>query len=148
MKKKAAVKAAKKTTVKRKALIRRIRPQTAFTFLDRTLPKFILEEPRRMEMGTWCERGRRGRGSAPCGTVGCVGGWTEILTGHSDAATVLGLRGSQTGELFFNDLMYDADQGTIRHAKRVVQRIRGFAKEHEEQLRAHMIRPRGNRRRH
>lgn len=42
----------------------------------------VLEEPRRLNMGTWGRKAshRLGDDAPPCGTVGCIAGWCVFLS--------------------------------------------------------------------
>lgn len=43
--------------------------------LLRRVAKHIVEEPRRYNQGSWCDRSN----DAPCGTMACIAGWAVIL---------------------------------------------------------------------
>lgn len=132
----------------------KLRRQSAFTFLMVTLPRFILAEPRRMRMGCWAEPfsdlvivEEPAASAPPCKTVGCIGGWTELLVGgRRYADEILGLTDRQAGVLMYGRLCYAKGQGTKEHAKKVVAHMRAFAKAHEQQLRGTMITPTPSRR--
>ena len=95
---------------------------TAFEFLTVDLPAVALEEPRRMRMAFWIEDAAIV--SVPsmrpaCGTVCCIGGWTEMMVYGADlrytsfrfksAGDLLGIDVEQRDELFQDhDLMYAA----------------------------------------
>ena len=103
--------------------------------------KIAIADPRRMRMKVWSLAGDHEllRWGIPptehpaCGTVGCIGGWANILRPHS----TLGLTARMRMELFFNDtLCRAADQGTLAHAKRVVAHIRKFQRKYAKRLKA------------
>jgi hypothetical protein len=135
----------------------KLRRQSAHLFLTKTLPTFILEEPRRIRMGIWLESimdpvrfSRIEKQETPsCGTVGCIGGWTEALTGarRGKATQVLGLKHpQQSDELFMPVRLVDAEtQGTPAHARAVVRHLHRFATKYKMQLRRTMITPRPSR---
>ena len=131
-------------TITRTALPRLRRRVTAYTFLAKVLPKVILAEPRRMRMGIWQLQAWKDMDNRPaCGTVGCIGGWTEIMTGRR-AARVLGLRdqwSKASRELFFGPLTNDLDQGMPLHARRVVAHLKRFATKYRATLRQTVIEP-------
>lgn len=105
-----------------------------------------LEEPKRMDMEHWrllADDDYDSHHAFPaCGMVGCIGGWTEALTGYADAATVLGLNAVQEHDLFYHEtLVVDANRRaqTPEHADAVVTHIREFQKQHAKQLKAKPI---------
>lgn len=117
--------------------------KTAYGLLSEVV-RLVEEEPKRMWMGIWSacaadvilDKSRR----PACGTVGCVGGWCEVLVPGSSAQKTLGLTGVQSAGLFLdNDLCCDRYQGTLGHARRVVRHVRRFQKAHETQLRKKKI---------
>jgi len=67
----------------------------------------ILAEPRRLDMGEWLLQGEPGEilcGSTfpECGTIGCISGWAEILSGQGmSGEVVLELTPAQECELFY-----------------------------------------------
>lgn len=101
-------------------------------------------------MGTWFENVEGSRMAHPaCGFIGCVGGWTEILTGISKPAMeILGLTVHQSNDLFFSRrVVAHGPQGGKRHAEFVIAHLLKFAAAREQQLRHHMITPIPSRRR-
>jgi hypothetical protein len=42
--------------------------------------KHILAEPKRINMNNWCYKKPKSRGGPACGTVGCIAGWTVLLS--------------------------------------------------------------------
>jgi hypothetical protein len=77
--------------------------------LLRKIQKHILEEPKRIYMPRWrlvfSAIRKEGLCAPECGTVGCIGGWAEILSGvEGYARDLLGLD-SEHGEAsrLFND---------------------------------------------
>ena len=98
------------------------RATNAYRFLTVTLVGVITDEPKRMHMRTWRQRRMEpGKRVPDCGTIGCIGGWTELLVnpgGHRSASSILGFQhdSHHTDELFFpEDLCNDDAQGTKRH---------------------------------
>lgn len=85
-----------------------------------------------------------------CNTVGCIAGWTLVMTGQQHvshgfmdaAAATLGLTYEQACDLFTpsDDLCTDPEQGTAAHAERVIVHVLAFAAKHEGQLRARELR--------
>src|SRR5689334_3520416 len=85
--------------------------------LLRKIQKHILAVPQRFDMTVWASDGLTpgmeriydpwGAGveikdTVPeCGTVCCIGGWAETLTGTDDADAALGLRWDQSERLFY-----------------------------------------------
>lgn len=123
---------------------------TAYELLDE-IAALALDEPKRIHMNFWhlsADHAHDARcllhGFPACGTVGCIGGWVELLTKSEDATKTLGLKPSQSGELFYNDdLLEDAGDAyrggnaqTAAHAANVVAHIRKFQDQHEAQLKA------------
>lgn len=86
--------------------------------LLRKVEAHILEEPKRYNQNTVCEiyspariKQRKGWGGdvsfiPPCGTVACIGGWVNVLSGHRRsknldlAKKTLGLTEEQSDRLF------------------------------------------------
>lgn len=73
--------------------------------LLRKVQKHILAEPRRLNMNVVV--GKVDTSESPCGTVGCIAGWTCILSGVPEADTdlrkaqsLLGLTREQRDRLF------------------------------------------------
>jgi hypothetical protein len=114
--------------------------KTAYGLLS-DIAKLALTEPKRMWMCAWggeagnaCDYYALGDGPA-CGTVGCIGGWTDVLRPRGDAWETLGLTGEQRSELFEpRALIRDPEQGTLAHAKRVAAHIRRFQRTYRAQL--------------
>lgn len=113
--------------------------KTAYGLLS-FIAKITAEEPKRMHMGEW--RVTQPNWSAnhikfpACGTVGCIGGWTEILSGQI-AEAILGLTNDQQEELFFpSRLTGAARQGTAAHAAKVIRHIEKFQRKYSKQLKA------------
>lgn len=86
--------------------------------LLRRIKKHILEEPKRLEMGVFCEHGEPGEylisdgietEFAKCGTAACIAGWASILSGNDQehpetfATRVLELKFGQAARLFYVD---------------------------------------------
>lgn len=70
----------------------------------------ILEEPRRLRMTTWFYKTDLvDPMSPPCGTIGCIAGFTVMLSGkivevetvQEEAMELLGINDKQAGELFY-----------------------------------------------
>lgn len=126
------------------------RAVSAYAFLVDVLVPVLDEDPARVAMGFWIDAHDDARcagggavvtGARPeCGTVGCVGGWAEFITGgyrHDglNARESLGLSFEQAEELFMpKNLLYAKNQGTRRHATAVVKHVRRFAEKYRAQL--------------
>lgn len=127
-------------------LIPKSRAKTAYVLLSE-VRALALEEPKRMRMSCW--GGVVGNAETlpeshrpACGTVGCIGGWVNVLSPKSrrnGASSILGLNSDQTDELFYGDLCTDDDQGTMKHARRVGALIRKFQKKYRAQLLAKKV---------
>lgn len=123
------------------------------TRLLRKVKRHILEEPKRLDMGTWGESSRR----SPCGTVGCIAGWGMVLSqkhperfiGEENAdalaellgswtedpgASALGITTEQARRLFYVDQWpehFRKGYGRLakqKKAERVAERIEHFIK--------------------
>lgn len=76
--------------------------------LLRKVQKHILEEPRRLNMDVVLNKvDTKIKHNPPCGTVGCIAGWTVMLTGNEGefgrydlAVQLLDLNGTQRDKLF------------------------------------------------
>ena len=86
----------------------------------RKVQKHILSEPRRLDMETWTElltdEEKKLPSSPPCGTVGCIGGWTNILSktlGDIQAAEVLGITQDEKECLFYT-WKFQKGKGAVR----------------------------------
>ncbi len=129
---------------------------TAYGLLNAVI-RVTLEDYRRIVMGIVCIRGRylekEYRYSfyyhrPPCGAIGCIAGWTLILTNNTDldelnmgvtyfARRLLGLSPNQEEELFYpHDLIHSRTSQTKEHAIAVIKHIRAFQKKYKEQLKA------------
>jgi len=145
-----------------RSLIPRLtKPMSSYDFLTKWLPEEVfLPEPRRLRMQWWHADATNGLGglygllaSTPnmipeCGTVGCIGGWTElVLTGSARLEEVkvreaLGLTYEMADELFYDHAMCSLpNQGTRGHTLAVIRHIKDFARRHETELKAHIINP-------
>lgn len=132
--------------------------KTAYGLLGE-IPKLILQEPKRYDQTCVLEvapkDGRHNPSNyPPCGTVGCVAGWTVALTEPPrrvnrlilkanvmvHAARILGLTIGQAEELFAAGQAGIHPQ-TLGHAKRGARHIARFRKRYAKQLRAKRIRP-------
>jgi hypothetical protein len=117
----------------------------AYELLDE-IKALALEEPKRMNMGLWrVEDGDEWTIAAfeidlpSCGTVGCIGGWAEVLAGSSDA---LGLTWCQSEELFSGDALIAESiriGQTVEHAQHVADHITAFQQKYEAQLKAKAV---------
>lgn len=122
------------------------RAKTAYGVLS-DIARLTQREPKRMRMAAWGgEANNAGyldsRLLPACNTVGCIGGWTNLLTGTTGschAETVLGLTREQANDLFYGPLCTEDGQGTVRHARRVVGLIRRFQRAHRQQLLAKKV---------
>lgn len=105
------------------------------------------ELKRYLQMGWNREYARR---KPACGTVGCVAGWTALMTlpvkmvpqvdTSAHAAKVLGLTNNQAAELFDGDAAGEAYEQTPReHAEAGIKHIRAFMKKHEKKLKAKKV---------
>ncbi len=101
--------------------------------------RHILEEPKRISMGVWICLDARRDGFltvSECNTIGCIGGWTEMLGGRFDklsdnygstAVEILGLNMHQRRTLFFDSrLCHAKSQQTPSHARAVAKHIDRF----------------------
>jgi hypothetical protein len=122
---------------------------TAYELLDE-IAALALEEPKRMAMSEWLLN--KGDESLPagflgwpsCNTVGCIGGWTNMLVPHLYVSQVLGLNVDQQSELCYpDDLVYADNPQTPEHAQAVVEHIHAFQAKYESQLHGHVI-PKGS----
>jgi hypothetical protein len=129
--------------------------KTAFDLLS-DVAALALAEPRRIHMNFWrlTSTGMNSSKAVPqgfpaCGTVGCIGGWTEqIARGRKrDAGVILGLTHSQRMELFYPQALLDdagsayeaGDAQTPEHAEKVAAHIKAFQKRYREQLKAKAV---------
>jgi len=107
----------------------------------------ILEEPKRLRMGTILHTNAKERGwdnTPVCNTVGCIAGWTCVLGGspavraHSSIARdLLDVTHEQGERLFFSypdgfEHIFD-DDGSEETAKLVAKRIDLFIKTNGEE---------------
>lgn len=139
----------------KKNLIPKSTAKTAYGLLS-DVCRFIIAEPQRIAMGVWKTRGIPSNtietfsifaDAVPtitfpkCGTVGCIGGWTETLSnkrGH--AADILGLDSDSADALFMQPALCAArNQQTVRHARAVISHVRRFQKQHAAQLKAKRV---------
>lgn len=115
--------------------------------LLRKVKRHILEEPRRLLMYTWASNSN----DAPCGTAGCIAGWSAILSGRpadevkavqdhaasivfrGEAAQLLRISDAQAARLFYAgnwpnpfrmDYVYNFDR--IKRAQITADRIEHF----------------------
>lgn len=132
--------------------------KTAYGVLS-DVATLALKEPMRIAMATWRQQGDPGE-TIPsdsifalrtvtlpkCGTVGCIGGWTETIVPvrrgrYHSAMAILGLDSAQQNELFYPKALTDAPvQQTQEHALAVVTHIRKFQKKYKAQLLAKAVR--------
>lgn len=118
--------------------------KTAYSLLS-DIAQLALDEPKRMRMATVLAVGDTNSFPA-CKTVGCIAGWTDMLTTTSAtmewgeiimerATATLGLTTRQRDELFCDGRLCGArNQQTPKHAKSVVAHIRRFQKKNRAQL--------------
>lgn len=113
----------------------------------------VLAEPRRLSMRTWCisrdmlapgedARDYVARGFPSCGTVGCIGGWTETLRPDAAARITLGIDRDLGEELFYPRELLAQREQTVAHARATVAHIRRFQRKYAAQLKAHEL-PKG-----
>lgn len=126
----------------------------------------ILEEPRRYSQGDWILDpnyleehwiGTVDERIPECGTIGCVAGWTVVMTQSTIptnttvieemAKQLLGLDGRQARSLFSGAALENyidpgevlPDFGTREYAELGARHIRDFMAEHEAQLKAYTV---------
>lgn len=86
--------------------------------LLRKIQKHIIQEPRRLDMNVIRHFvDPKGKENPPCGTVGCIAGWANVLSGNyekfdyyiglSEAASTLGLDLGQRERLFTEPILYN-----------------------------------------
>lgn len=121
------------TTVKKKKVMLKSKATNAYDVLSE-VREIILDEPLRYNQVTYLSTGD-GPGFPKCGTVACVAGWTEVITGSTMASDVLGLTDAQAGELFFYGAVKGKPQ-TPMHAKLGAAHIARFQKKYAKQLKA------------
>jgi hypothetical protein len=130
-----------------------VRASNAYELLD-GIRRLILEEPLRINMNHFYAPPSQRRAEPRCGMVGCIGGWTNILTNpdgdrwswdnSEDARLTLGLTQSQAYDLFWDRVLITeagetASGGmaqTFEHAQHVADHIERFQKRYEAQLKA------------
>lgn len=125
-----------------------VRASNAYELLSRIID-LILAEPLRINMNNFFTPSRMRKAEPQCGMVGCIGGWTNILSNEDGdrwawdderpAAETLGLSPEQAKELFWDrELINEAGGGgmaqTDIHARHVAEHIRAFQKKYREQL--------------
>jgi len=123
------------------------RAKTVYGLLSEVI-RLTDQEPKRMRMELWLDRwaaehsdGYSNRVPA-CGTVGCIGGWMQALTGISSSLSwghpsQFGLTDEMCHALFYDDcLTRDPAQGTRAHARKVIAHIKRFQKLHAKVLKA------------
>lgn len=123
-----------------KSLIPKSRAKTAYGLLSE-VARVVTEEPKRFDMSLW--RKVEGRTMFPpalgfpaCGTVGCLGGWAEVLRPGIAAAATLGLTDDQANELFCPTGWNAVAGQTAAHARKYVAHLRRFQKKYAKQLKA------------
>lgn len=130
------------------------RAKTAYGLLTE-IENIAAVEPKRIAMRVCLLRGRylsnySSYDKPACQTVGCIAGWTYVLTHTANvnefnladtdhAGTILGLTCEQQQELFYPNLTCDKDQQTRSHAHAVIKHIRAFKAKYSRQLRAHRL---------
>lgn len=114
----------------------------------RRVQRLILAEPKRIAMRLWYTHEKYHpldlvRGYPKCGTVGCIGGWVDVLALggpkkaavarvrvsiiNSTARSTLGITLEQASELFYDgDLTGARNQQTLAHAQAVARHIDRF----------------------
>lgn len=135
------------SNTKHSTKVPRSKARTAYGLLS-DVCAVVTEEPKRLAMGLWLARADEDSSGPPllgfpaCGTVGCIGGWVEVLSPKNPACaeTILGLDLNQSDTLFYdNDLCSAPGQQTASHARKVVSHIRKFQKKYRAQLLAKKI---------
>lgn len=129
----------------------KLEARTAYGLLS-TIVAIVKSDARTMRMADW--NGIPGGATTypedvrpVCGTVGCIGGWTDHLAGndHSTTSTarVLGFDyrrdeddddSKAIDDLFFGPLCNDSTQGTPSHARKVIWLIKRFQRKHRRRL--------------
>lgn len=126
---------------------------SAWRVFERTA-EIMEEEPRRVDMAHWAKR--VGVTESPCGTTGCVAGWTAHVMGHNIRSRgvmegagdivrdALKLDESETHTLFnpFSVTNYkNRDHDTPEHhGLSAVNHLRRFMQRYEARLRATKVR--------
>ena len=133
-----------------KSLIPVSKAKTAYGLLSE-IATLALAEPKRMRMAVFLDTRAAvhwGDHAPACGTVGCIAGWTCVLTGNNRgvwpvmerAMDVLGLSYKEGAALFLIPrLCNEEKQGTAVHARHVVAHIRRFQKRYATQLKAKKV---------
>lgn len=165
----------KAKTHKPKKSVKSLLPQSKATNAYQLLAdviECIKQEPKRLDMNVWREENgtnvdsswvdwRQKANWPACGTIGCVGGWTETLMRsrrkHSNSDAFELLLGSNEPDEWapsleqavqrrrdLHDLFYPGFHnhklaGTARYATAVIKRIQAFMKKHEKTLKARKL---------
>ena len=120
-------------------------PMSALEIIKERVIPLIQEDYRRMRMGCWLNSNNN---FWPCGTVGCIAGWTTYvmgLVGHysSDAIKLVPptLR-SEFQKSFLSELPhFHTPDGTKEQANAVIAYLKDFCERHEKALRCWIIDP-------
>lgn len=152
--------------------IRLSRAKTAWGLLL-DVRKAIKSEPKRANMGVYCDALAPEHGGPSCGTVGCFAGWIMLLRGESHpldsafpATQLLGGNKTEGGVIDFylpskepgytctgfhvfnsgggdNCSTEETVVGSKEHAKAVINRIDRFMKNNQKALKGVKLPPRG-----
>ena len=119
---------------------------SAYVFLSEFLVGIIRDEPKRMRMAHWrlylTDNPEAPNIFPACGTVGCIGGWTDIATGDRDAECLC-LSDEQRQQLFYDEALCNAEnQGTPEHAEAVIAHLLSFCERYRTQLEQTIVEPR------
>jgi hypothetical protein len=140
----------------KKNLIPKSKAANAYDLLSE-VARAVTAEPKRLRMGTWLDtkaKRRLGVEAPACGTIGCIAGWSVMLSGsrtlrremargvyfnyyETPASGLLGLDEEQSEELFNTDV--EGRFGTRAHARNAVRRIRAFQQKYATQLKAKAV---------
>lgn len=128
----------------------------AYEFFTEILPPVLREEPKSVRMAIWCATkgtpmfDRLVQGQIPrCGTVGCIGGWSDIMLGFSNGeiadkgiGDILRDAGLPSSDLFLPPWwVTETDQGTPQHVERVIAHMKAYSDRHRTTLETIILEP-------